>query len=128
MPTDSARPIAPLTMTRAEAGLPDDGFVFASFNGSYKLNPRAFAIWMRLLKDIDGSVLWLPNPNPAARRNLVKEAADRGVASERIVFAARTSTTADHLARLQLADLPLDTCPTAAIPLPATPCGPAFRQ
>jgi predicted O-linked N-acetylglucosamine transferase (SPINDLY family) len=111
MPTDSAREISPLTMTRADAGLPEDGIVFASFNNSYKITPAVFDVWMRLLKSIEKSALWLADTNPVARRNLLKEAKNRGVASERIVFAARTATTAEHLARLQLADLVLDTLP-----------------
>jgi len=111
MPTDSARTIAPLMPTRDDAKLPQDGFVFCSFNNFYKFNPRMFDVWMRLLKNVDRSVLWLPTPNAETTRNLLKEAESRGVASHRIVFAARTGTNADHLARLQLADLSLDTFP-----------------
>jgi protein O-GlcNAc transferase len=111
MPTDSARTIAPLIPTRSESGLPDSAIVFCSFNNPYKFNPPAFDIWMRLLKSIADSVLWLPSMNVDTARNIRGEAKIRGVHAERLVFASRTSTNADHLARLQLADLFLDTLP-----------------
>ena len=91
--------------------MPETGFVFACFNNSYKFNPETFDIWMRLLKAVDGSVLWLPEPNTAAKGNLRREAETRGVLSERIVFAPFLPTIDEHLARLKLADLFLDTLP-----------------
>ncbi|HET6183394.1 MAG TPA: nucleotidyltransferase family protein [Acetobacteraceae bacterium] len=111
MPTDGARQIPSRQPTRAQAGLPETGFVFACHNHDYKLGPEMFDIWMRLLRSIAGSVLWLRALNPAAMLNLRREASARGVAPERIVFAPRVPTTEDHLARLQLADLFLDTRP-----------------
>ena len=111
LPNDSARGVAERTPSRREAGLPDRGFVFCSFNQAYKFAPAMFDIWMRLLKQIEGSVLWLPECAPAAMRNLKEEALKRGVASERIVFASFAPSTANHLARLRLADLFLDTLP-----------------
>lgn len=110
MPTDAERAIAPQP-SRAEAGLPDKGFVFCAFNNSYKFSPDMFDLWMRLLKSVDGSVLWLPEVNDTARRNLVQEAEARGVASTRLVFAHYVASGAAHLARLGLADLFLDTRP-----------------
>ncbi len=103
--------IAASTPTRANAGLPETGFVFACFNNSYKFNPETFDIWMRLLKAVDGSVLWLSEPNTAAKSNLRREAETRGVPSERLVFAPFLPTIDEHLARLKLADLFLDTLP-----------------
>ena len=103
--------IAASTPTRVEAGLPETGFVFACFNNSYKFNPETFDIWMRLLKAVDGSVLWLSEPNTAAKRNLQREAETRAVPSERLVFAPFLPTIDEHLARLKLADLFLDTLP-----------------
>jgi predicted O-linked N-acetylglucosamine transferase (SPINDLY family) len=110
MPTDGERAIA-AKPSRAEAGLPDKGFVFCAFNNSYKFSPDMFDVWMRLLTAVEGSVLWLPEVNDAARRNLVREAEARGVASARLVFAHYVSSGAAHLARLCLADLFLDTRP-----------------
>ena len=107
---DSRRRIADRAPTRAEAGLPDSGFVFCCFNNHYKITPDIFDIWMRLLNKVAGSVLWLLENNAAASRNLRREAEARGVASERLVF-ARMIQHEEHLARHQLADLFLDTLP-----------------
>jgi predicted O-linked N-acetylglucosamine transferase (SPINDLY family) len=96
--------------TRSEAGLPEQGFVFCCFNHNWKITPPIFDIWMRLLQRIEGSVLWLLEGNASIRGNLCKEAAARGVAQDRLVFAGRT-TPEKHLARQQLADLFLDTLP-----------------
>jgi protein O-GlcNAc transferase len=111
MPTDSRRPIAQRRPTRAEAGLPGTGFVFCAFNNTYKFSPEVFDIWMRLLNAVEGSVLWLSAGNDTARRNLVHEAEGRGVAGPRLVFARYVASDADHLARLSLADMFLDTRP-----------------
>jgi protein O-GlcNAc transferase len=109
-PNDSGRRIAEHTPTRGEAGLPESGFVFCSFNNNYKITPPVFEIWLRLLRKVEGSVLWLLGDNPAAIRNLRQSAEMRGVAPERLVFAPRV-TLEDHLARHRLADLMLDTLP-----------------
>lgn len=112
-PNDRARQIAAHVPTRAELGLPDQGFVFCSFNNCYKILPPVFDIWMRLLKQVPGSVLWLLATNPAAVRNLKNEAAARGVAPERLIFAP-AAQQAEHLARHARADLFLDTLPCTA--------------
>jgi predicted O-linked N-acetylglucosamine transferase (SPINDLY family) len=111
LPHDSKRQIAAETPSRTQAGLLERGFVFASFNNSYKFTSVVFDIWMRLLKAVDGSVLWLSQPNPAAMRNLRREAEARGVDPVRLIFAPRLPAPEDHLARLSLADLFLDTLP-----------------
>ncbi|MBA2588488.1 MAG: tetratricopeptide repeat protein [Alphaproteobacteria bacterium] len=106
---DKGRPMA-RQPSRAEAGLPETGTVFCNFNNAYKLTPATFDSWMRILKQVDGSVLWLlESPAPYAD-NLRKEAAARGVAPERLVFAPELDTDL-HLARLSLADLFLDGLP-----------------
>jgi protein O-GlcNAc transferase len=110
LPNDSARSIGHAP-GRAEAGLPDEGFVFVSFNASYKYTPELFTIWMRLLARVPGSVLWLGQVNPEAARNLRLEAAARGVDAGRLVFAPFAAQQEDHLARLSLANLVLDTLP-----------------
>lgn len=99
--------------TRHEAELPQDAFVFASFNASYKFNPPMFDCWMRLLQRVPGSVLWLLAPGPSAITNLRAEAARRGVSPDRLIFAPRLASQ-DHLARHGLADLFLDTLPCNA--------------
>jgi protein O-GlcNAc transferase len=111
MPHDSQRRIAAHIPSRSEQGLPDFGFVFASFNNSYKFSPQMFDVWMRLLNQIDASVLWLPSANATAQRNLKREAQSRGIAESRIIFAVHTTLGEDHLARLSAADLFLDTLP-----------------
>ena len=109
--TDATRPIAPTTPTRQELGLPADGFVFCCFNLSYKINPEMFDVWMRLLRELDRSVLWLRDYNAATSQNLRTQAQRRGVAPERLIFAPRAPLAADHLARQRQADLFLDTLP-----------------
>lgn len=100
--------------SRAELGLPQDAFVFCGFNNMYKITPEIFDVWMRLVQAVEGSVLWLNTANPLARANLVREAAARGVAGERLIFADRIEERAGHLSRLAAADLFLDTVPYGA--------------
>lgn len=107
---DRDRAIAVQTPSRAEAGLPRDGFVFACFNANYKLNPPIFDLWMRLLARVPGSVLWLLEGKAPVGRNLRAEARARGVDPDRLIFASRAAPE-DHLARHRLADLFLDTLP-----------------
>ena len=108
-PTDPDHTIGP-TPSRAELGLPEEGFVFASFNNSWKITRPVFALWMRLLHAIAGSVLWLKAPPPETRANLAREATAHGIAAERLVWAGDTPL-ANHLARHRAADLFLDTLP-----------------
>jgi predicted O-linked N-acetylglucosamine transferase (SPINDLY family) len=107
--TDTTRTVLPAP-TRAEAGLPETGFVFCCFNHNWKITAPIFDVWMRLLANVEGGVLWLLEGNAAIGANLRKEAAARGIAPERLIFAGRT-TPEQHLARQQLADLFLDTLP-----------------
>lgn len=112
-PNDRQRAVAAATPSRAECGLPEHGFVFCSFNNSYKITPRMFDVWMRLLAAVPGAVLWLLERNEQAAANLRREAAARGIGPERLVFAPRLPL-AEHLARHRLADLFLDTLPCNA--------------
>ena len=107
---DRDRKIGRDVPTRAQAGLPERGFVFCCFNNSFKITPRVFDVWMRLLRQVDSSVLWLYEDNADAARNLRAEAVRRGIAEDRLVFAARAAPD-EHLARHALADLCLDTLP-----------------
>jgi predicted O-linked N-acetylglucosamine transferase (SPINDLY family) len=109
MVNDAGRKITPRTPSRAEAGLPARGVVFCCFNNSFKITPDVFDVWMRLLDAVPDSVLWLSAANPATVANLRRAAERRGVAPDRLIFASRVPLNADHLARLRLADLFLDT-------------------
>jgi protein O-GlcNAc transferase len=109
LPSDTGRPVA-TAAARTACGLPPEGVVFCCFNQSYKLTPAVFDIWMRLLRAVPGSTLWLLEANPAVPDNLRREAASRGVAAERLVFAQRVPIP-EYLGRLATADLFLDTCP-----------------
>ncbi len=105
---DDTREIAQPTPTRRELGLPEEAFVFCCFNNSYKITAAEFDVWMRLLGNIGGSVLWLLKSSPSAERNLRKQAQRRHIDPDRLVFAERAAP-AWHLARHCRADLFLDT-------------------
>ncbi len=111
MANDSTRKISGRAQRRSEHGLTEAGFVFCSFNNSYKITPEVFDVWMRLLRDVDGSVLWLSETNETATRHLGQRAQSLGIDPARLVFAPRLPLNEDHLARLELADLFLDTLP-----------------
>ena len=110
---DSTEVNLPAKPSRAQAGLPEVGFVFCCFNDHLKISASVFNIWMRMLNAVHGSVLWLLGDNPAAENNLRKEAAAHGVDPTRLVFAPRVANE-EHLARHPLADLFLDTLPYGA--------------
>jgi predicted O-linked N-acetylglucosamine transferase (SPINDLY family) len=105
---DRLRKISEKTDTRSDHGLPEDGFVFCCFNNNWKISPDVFAVWMRLLKQVEKSVFWFLEDNEDASRNLVREAVARGIPADRLIFAKR-APLADHLARHRHADLFLDT-------------------
>ncbi len=116
-PNDRWQKISDKKFARSDAGLPEptpnpsqegNAFVFCSFSQSYKIEPVMFDIWMRLLKQVEGSVLWLIESDPTTDRNLRQEAQERGVDPQRLIFAPRMAKD-EHLARHQLADLVLDT-------------------
>jgi predicted O-linked N-acetylglucosamine transferase (SPINDLY family) len=95
---------------RAAYGLPEDAFVFCSFNNSFKFTPEVFGAWLRILKQVPNSVLWLLADNEWAHANLLRQADAQGIARERLILAPRVAPP-DYLARFQLADLMLDTFP-----------------
>jgi predicted O-linked N-acetylglucosamine transferase (SPINDLY family) len=109
-PNDSRRRISGDPTTRAAEQLPDAAFVFCCFNNAYKITPAVFDSWMRILTRVDGSVLWLLEENATTAANLRAEALHRGVSPDRILFAQPVALP-EHLARLSLADLFLDTLP-----------------
>jgi protein O-GlcNAc transferase len=110
---DGDRKIFPEARTRSDHGLPIEGFVFCSFNQAVKITPDVFALWMSLLKQVEGSVLWLLAFNPYAEDNLRHYAGALGVAPERLIFAPKLEL-AQHLTRYRHADLFLDTFPCNA--------------
>jgi predicted O-linked N-acetylglucosamine transferase (SPINDLY family) len=111
LPNDSTRTVSEHPPSREAAGLPATGFVYCCFNNSYKITPAVFDGWMRILKRTPAAVLWLARTDAIAAENLRREAVGRGVNPERLIFATRVPSLADHLARQRLADLFLDTLP-----------------
>jgi predicted O-linked N-acetylglucosamine transferase (SPINDLY family) len=102
-----------MKFSKQELGLPEDAFVFCSFNNNFKITPDVFDSWVRILKSVDGSVLWLLQDNTTVAVNLRKEAESRGLDPARLIFAKRMDLP-EHLARHQAADLFLDTWPCNA--------------
>jgi protein O-GlcNAc transferase len=107
---DNYRPLAVTSPDRASQSLAGAAFVYCNFNQSYKLTPSVFAVWMQILAAAPGSVLWLLESNPDFAENMKQEAARHGVAPNRLVF-AKPVPLEQHLARIGLADLFLDTLP-----------------
>jgi predicted O-linked N-acetylglucosamine transferase (SPINDLY family) len=97
-------------LNKKDFDLPQDKFIFGCFNNSYKITPLIFKSWMNILKKCESSVLWLLQKNELGRKNLLREAEVQGVNNERIIFAEKVHEK-DHLKRLELIDLFLDTFP-----------------
>jgi protein O-GlcNAc transferase len=108
---DASRRVSAEVPARSALGLPDQGMVFCCFNHSGKITAPIFDIWMRLLAQVPGSVLWLSKINKHAEANLRREAAARGIDPGRLVIASWTDSIEDHLSRHRAADLFLDTLP-----------------
>ena len=111
-PNDRRRPIAP-TPSRAEAGLPEDAFVYCSFNATQKLNARMFGLWLAILRGAPGSVLWMLEGGAETHARLAERAVEAGVDPGRLIVAKKLPN-AEHLARYPLADLFLDSSPWGA--------------
>jgi predicted O-linked N-acetylglucosamine transferase (SPINDLY family) len=111
LPRDTSVSPAGMTPNRSDFGLPEKGIVFCSFSHDYKINPQIFAVWMKLLKEVPDSVLWLMKLNDSAQINLIDKTREYGVDVKRIIFASRLPKIEDHLARYRLADLFIDTFP-----------------
>ena len=112
-PNDPTKKISNKIFTKEEFGLPKEAFVFCCFNQSYKINPYVFDTWMKILKKVQNSVLWLLEDNPIANQNIKNEANKRNIEPGRIIFAKELDLH-DHLARHKLADLFIDTFPYTA--------------
>ena len=111
MPYDTRHNIFDKKPSRTEAGLPENAFVFCSFNQCFKFTPEIFDAWMRILLKVPESCLWLSRQRESAMESFKQQASARGVDPARVIFASRTASMDDHLARLQCADLFLDTFP-----------------
>jgi predicted O-linked N-acetylglucosamine transferase (SPINDLY family) len=111
LPNDPDLPVAERNPARSALGLPENGFVFCCFNSPHKILPEMFDVWMRLLLDVPGSVLWHSQGRDPMADNLRRAAEARGVDPRRLIFAPRVAKLADHLARYRVADLFLDTLP-----------------
>jgi predicted O-linked N-acetylglucosamine transferase (SPINDLY family) len=107
---DSKKAISSTQYRKKDFGLPDNKFIYCSFNNTYKITPIIFDAWMQILKTVENSVLWLFEENEIAANNLRIEAKKRGVDMNRLIFAERLPLD-EHLSRLQLADLFIDTFP-----------------
>jgi predicted O-linked N-acetylglucosamine transferase (SPINDLY family) len=111
LPLDCTRVVPVETLDRTAAGLPAQGVVFCAFNSSYKITREMFRVWMGLLREVPDSVLWLRSTDKDAADNLRRAAEESGVIRTRLIFAPYVDRVDDYLARLQLADLFLDTLP-----------------
>ena len=107
--TNHEQPISETSARRSDYGLPEKGFVFCGMHNSYKIEPGIFGVWMRILAQVSGSVLWLASGGATMEANLRREAQRRGVDPNRLIFLRGSVPKADHLARLRFADLFLDT-------------------
>jgi protein O-GlcNAc transferase len=109
-PNNSRFEVLKIDVIKKNFGLPSNGFIFCSFNNQSKISPSTFAGWMRILKATNNSILWLYVVNVNAAKNLKKEAKQFGINEDRLIF-AQNILHKDHLKRIQLADLFLDTLP-----------------
>ena len=116
---DRQRKISQIPITREQFGLPENAFVFTCQNGSQKISPDVFDVWMSILREVPNSILWLLKPNKLALKNLCAEAEKRNVNKDRLIFIEREIVSVDkeqerigrYLASYKLADLFLDTWP-----------------
>lgn len=108
----SHREVAP-PISRLQENLPEQGLILCCFNHPRKISPKLFDIWCKVLKAVPETILWLLAMNALVEKNLRTEAKAHGVDSSQLVFAPRRPQ-AEHLSRLALADLFLDTYPVNA--------------
>ena len=110
---DSTKKISTKIYTKNEFSLPEKNFIFCCFNKNHKINPNVFDLWIKIMKKVDNSVLWLLEENPIFAENIKKECKKRNFDYKRIIFAKKINLS-EHLARHKLADLFLDTMPYGA--------------
>ena len=106
----SKRDVSNKPLSRSDLELPEENFIFSCFNNIHKITPQTFESWMRILKAVDGSVLWLYANNQNVITNILNSASRLGVDKSRIIFAQHVPVE-EHLNRIRMADLFLDTLP-----------------
>ncbi len=111
MPNAALETCIPREATRAEWGLPEDRFVFSSFNALQKISPQTIDVWSEVLSQVPDSLLWIRMADTMARENLIRELRRKSVSGDRVIFAESTRSYQDHISRAALADLSLDTLP-----------------
>lgn len=109
MVCDTTIKLSDIAYSVEDFGLPKNAFIFCCFNAPYKITPATFESWMHIMNAVKDSILWLPHMNAVATNNLKMMAEESGVNGDRIIFASRMPSVSDHLKRIQLADLFLDT-------------------
>jgi predicted O-linked N-acetylglucosamine transferase (SPINDLY family) len=113
-PNEESIPISKKIYTRKNEGIPESVFVFCCFNNSWKITPKIFKIWIRLLSKIEKSILWFPGFSSLAIKNLKNECSKLGVDEKRLVFSSIEKVREDHHAKIKLADIFLDCFPYGA--------------
>jgi predicted O-linked N-acetylglucosamine transferase (SPINDLY family) len=111
MPVDSGEILTQEKASKKSFGLPETGFIFSCFNGGFKLNELVLRSWAKILLAVDSSILWIASSNITFKKNILVEFGKLGVDSSRIIFAERVGSIEDHLSRISLSDLFLDTNP-----------------
>ena len=114
MPTDDSQIISKTKISKLEEGLPEDSIVFCCFNKHYKITPKIFNLWIKILKSVKKSILWLNNAEDSTRLNILKYSEKKGLDKNRIYFTKRSKNYSDYIAKHQLADVFLDTSPFSA--------------
>jgi protein O-GlcNAc transferase len=109
MINDNRQRLSSQNLKKPDVGLPKESFVFCTFHNTYKIEPGMFDVWMKILRQVPTSVLWFRQVSKSAEKNLRQEARERGVTPERLIFSRKIPLKEEHLARLSLADLALDT-------------------
>ena len=113
-PTDDKRYFPNTNFSKEEIGLPENKFIFCSFNSPYKIQPEMFNVWIEILKNKEDSVLWLlENENSESIKNILLYVEEKGINPERIIYSKRYPMN-NYLDRLKMADLFLDTFPVTA--------------
>ena len=110
-PNEDKLPVSEKIFTRKSQGLPDTGFVFCCFNSSQKITPKMFELWIRLLSNVPGSVLWFPGFSDLAINNLRNECKKLSMDENRLIFSSVEEYRQDHYERIKLADIFLDCYP-----------------
>lgn len=122
-PNIDKRKISNKTLKKSDFNLPENKFIYCNFNTNYKITPEMFKTWMEVLNKVPNSIFWIYSNNESTEKNLIKEAISNNINEERIIFARRTNIQ-DHLNRIKLADVFLDTYPYGA----HTSCSDALRM